>query len=142
MYILKNGSEVLVQTEKEITFVNGVWYSSEGGFTDPDLTYTLEITPDVPQSISKWQAQLILLDLNFLDTVQANVNSDPAKKIIWDGVSVFERSNGLITQIGISSMNLSDELIDKMFIAGNRYTADMATDSASRLAILQEVGLI
>jgi len=96
----------------------------------------------VPPSITKWQAKLVLLDINMLATVQAIIDANPAKQIVWDGVTTFERSNGLITQIGVSSMALSDEQIDKMFIAANRYTAEMVSDPIARQAILAEVGLV
>jgi hypothetical protein len=98
------------------------------------------IPVSVPQFIMKWQAELILLDMGILPAVQMAISADPAMSIVYQGVTTFERSNGLITQVALAQ-NIPDDVIDKMFLAANRYTTEMATDQAAREEVMREVGL-
>jgi len=120
MYILKNGNTVLVQTEQEIKFVNGVWYSSEGGFTDHDQTYTLEITPDVPQSITALQGMLAINSAGLASAYEAWAN-DPsrtfAEKAFINKAQTWRRDDPTLLSAA-TAFSLTDTQLDDLFILG------------------------
>jgi len=122
MYILKNGTDLLAKTHEEITYIDGSWYSSLGGWCDPEKAYTLEITPDIPQSIKKWRGQVVLHRRDLLEQVEAIIVQSPEMNIIYKNVTDFERDNTLIAAIA-SVMGWDDAYIDEFFIEASKVVA-------------------
>jgi len=78
-----------------------------------------ESPPAVPQSITRRQALLALLQAGLLDDVEAAVaEADRAVQIEWQHASVFERSHPLL--LGIAARldpPLTEEQVDDLFRA-------------------------
>lgn len=74
--------------------------------------------PYVPQSITRRQAKLIMLQYDLLDDVEAIMATLPrAAQIEWQDALTFERSNPLIGAVAATA-GLTEEQLDAMFTAG------------------------
>ncbi len=67
----------------------------------------VEQPPYIPQQVSMRQARLILLKIGMLETIEAIVaGMGEEAKIEWEYASVVERSNPLISAMGLSEVEL------------------------------------
>ena len=113
----------LVDTEDLHTFVDkdGKEYPLE------EYCKTLEIAPYVepevvvviPTSITMRQCRLYLLNQNLLDDVENIVSQNRAWQIEWEYTNEVLRTNQLVVAMQ-SSLNLTDEQIDTMFLEASK----------------------
>ena len=93
---------------------------------DPvDYKQTWSLVPNVevvPQSVTRLQAKLALLDMDMLDTVEALLVNDKRASVYWNDAVTIERQNP--TLLGMAtSLNLSSEQLDNIFIAASKIVA-------------------
>lgn len=76
----------------------------------------------VPQSVSKYQAKMALLEFGLFEQVESFVqqSTDLALKIAWNDASNFYRDNAFIASLAVQ-FNLTDQQVDDLFIAANNY---------------------
>lgn len=78
--------------------------------------------PEVPASVSPYQARVALLTAGLLDslnTLMAQRRVDPAAKIAWEYATVWERNSTFIVSLG-PALGLTDKQIDDLFIAAGK----------------------
>lgn len=78
-----------------------------------------EVIIAIPTSITMRQARLHLLDLDLLDDVEVLVSQDKRYQIEWEYANEVLRNSPLISAMQ-TSLNLSDEEIDNMFINASK----------------------
>ena len=93
---------------------------------DPvDYKQTWSLVPNVeeiPQSVTRLQAKLALLDMGMLDAVEVLLNNDRRAKIYWEDAVTLERQNP--TLLGMtSSLNLTEQDLDNLFLAASKIVA-------------------
>jgi len=84
-----------------------------------------EMRARVPQSVTRAQAKLALLQAGLLSSVQPAIDSIPdatartAAQIDWDDRLTFERSNGSLVTMA-AMMGMTDAQIDDLFTAASQ----------------------
>lgn len=76
--------------------------------------------PDVPQTISRFQARAALFAAGLLPTIEAAMNApgvDPLAKLAWDEALEFNRFSPTIAGMQ-AGLGLTDADLDALFIAG------------------------
>jgi hypothetical protein len=88
------------------------------GTPEEEAAYLAQ-SPDVPTSLTRRQAKLILLQYGLLDGVESIVTTLPrAAQIEYADALYFERGNPLIQMVAAAA-SMTDAQLDEMFIAGN-----------------------
>ena len=86
---------------------------------------TWELVPiveEIPQSVTRLQAKLALLDMGMLDAVEVLLNNDRRAKIYWEDAVTLERQNP--TLLGMASnLNLSEQDLDNLFLNASKIVA-------------------
>ncbi len=79
-----------------------------------------DVPQSVPQTVSKRQAKLALLNEGLLDDVEAFIESlDRVEQIEWADSGSFDRSSPLISKVG-DALSISQKRLDALFrAAGN-----------------------
>lgn len=78
--------------------------------------------PDVPQSVTPYQARMALLGAGLLPAVEAMMAdpaTDPAARIAWEYATVFERHSPFISALA-PALDLTEQDVDNLFIAAGR----------------------
>ena len=97
----------------------GEWVS------DPDRYAEWQYRKSIPQSVTRAQAKLALLQAGLLSSVQPAIDSIPdatartAAQIDWDDRLTFERSNGSLVTMA-AMMGMTDAQIDDLFTAASQ----------------------
>lgn len=116
-----NTSETTTPGELRANFTGYVWQ---------DLPYqaplpVLPPPPEVPQSVTRAQAKLALLQAGLLSSIQPAIDSIPdettrvAAQIEWDDRLSFERSSGALVSMA-TMLGMTDAQIDELFIAASQ----------------------
>jgi hypothetical protein len=104
--------------------VKNGWLIVDGEYISPPDRVTIDyIEPICPESITRFQALAALHNAGLLDAVITTVNlAGGLTKIAFDNAQNFNRSSPTIAAIQ-TSINLTDEQLDNLFIAGSLITA-------------------
>lgn len=90
-----------------------------------DFVQTWELKPlevQVPFSITPLQAKLQLLEMELLDDVENMVALDKKISIYWNNAQSIERRSPVLIEMA-NLLNLSEDQVDQMFIAGSKIQA-------------------
>lgn len=113
--------EVEVSVEKDVEVQKEIFIPLE------EYCKTLEIGPYVepepviiiPNSVTKLQAKLTLLEIGLLDEVEALIEQDRRAKLYWTDSQNFLRSDGILLSMA-TAIGLSDVELDKLFIEASK----------------------
>lgn len=91
------------------------WIKSGGIFIEPSVSHL-----HVPQSVSRAQFMLGLLQLGLLDQVESliDASNDRVLQINWRDRLTFDRTNPMVIQMA-ELLNKSNEDIDALFVLAN-----------------------
>ena len=117
MYILTNGTNVLLETDGVIEYRNGAWYSEKLGICDPNKEFSLTIKEDIPLSITPRQARLALLQATLLNEVELLLANDKAMQIWWEYSLDIQRNHPHIVAMG-ATLGITELQLDELFILG------------------------
>lgn len=82
------------------------------------------VTP-IPEAVAMWQARSVLIDAGLLDDVDAYIAAIPdpvlqkKAKAKWEYSNTVQRHDALLAGLA-SSLGLTEEQIDEMFIAASK----------------------
>lgn len=79
----------------------------------------LEKKMSVPNSVTKLQAKLQLLEIGLLDEVEVLVEQDIKVKLYWKDASNFYRSDEILLGMAIA-LGLNDEQLDDLFLQASK----------------------
>jgi hypothetical protein len=100
------------------------WMGSGWIVTNNPPQMNVSTTPpkEVPESITKYQAKMALLEIGLFEQIETYVrdSNDAALQISWYDAENFYRNNSFIESVGLA-FNLSSDQIDDLFILGNNY---------------------
>lgn len=100
------------------------FWTGSGWIVTDTSPMIVPVTPpkQVPESITKYQAKMALLEIGLFEQVETYVrdSNDAALKISWYDAEKFHRNNSFIASVG-QAFNLSQDQIDDLFILGNNY---------------------
>lgn len=121
--ILENGAEkeIEVLIEKEVEVQKEIFIPLE------EYCKTLEIAPYVepepviviPNSVTKLQAKLQLLEIGLLDDVETLIEQDIKVKLYWTDSQNFLRTDEIILGIA-TALGLSDAQLDDLFLKASK----------------------
>ena len=99
------------------------FYAVEVEPVDYKQTWVLvPIVEEIPQSVTRLQAKLALLDMGMLDAVEVLLNNDRRAKIYWEDAVTLERQNPTLLGMA-SSLNLTEQDLDNLFLAASKIVA-------------------
>lgn len=99
------------------------FYAVEVEPVDYKQTWVLvPIVEEIPQSVTRLQAKLALLDIGMLDAVEVLLNNDRRAKIYWEDAVTLERQNPTLLGMA-SSLNLTEQDLDNLFLAASKIVA-------------------
>lgn len=85
----------------------------------------VEPPPQVPPSVSRFQARAALHNAGLLEAVQAVIDdpeTDPITKLAWEDAQTFERASPTIAALAII-LSLNDADLDNLFFAAAEISA-------------------
>lgn len=99
-------------------------YTGTAPDTDPILWRwdgeTITSSEPVPESVSRRQARLLLLQQGLLDNVEAMIaTKDRATQITWQDALEFKRNDALLTSLA-TGLGLTSNQVDQFFIAASK----------------------
>ena len=103
------------------------WRLVNGNWLEPLPLFEEDLSTNVPQLLTSFQAHAILSETGLLDEVTALINSPstPIKiKLAWEHKLDWRRDNPMVSVIA-QILNLSSQQVDALFIAGAAITPDV-----------------
>lgn len=85
---------------------------------------TLEMSSNIPQKVTAFQAKAALLQAGLLDRIETLMLSPDTQRIVmlaWDEALLFERGSPAVQAIGVA-IGLDSEALDNLFIAASNIT--------------------
>lgn len=106
--------------------LNGVVVQGDGRYAyQYDVVEDPAVVEAVPVSISAFQAQAIMMEYGIYDTVNSYMqqpDTPPMHKLAWEKAQEFKRQSPTVALVA-KLLDLSDETLDAMFIAGSKIEA-------------------
>lgn len=82
----------------------------------PEVAPQIAQPVEVPQSVSRFQAMVVLYEAGLLNSINAYMKTaDPIKRLAWENAQEFVRSSAMVADVA-QIFNLTDDQIDALFI--------------------------
>ena len=98
---------------------DGTYYDYYNVDGTPDLLFQPVVEIIVPQSITKLQAKLQLLEIGLLDEVEALISQDRKAMLYWTDSQNFLRTDTILCGMA-AFLQLTDEQLDNLFIEASK----------------------